>query len=221
MRRAAAAEYGECDMLKFVLSTFAVLVSGSLSAQATLVSDQQNLPYAGSSVYRPDFMGIYGGTYAQSFVPSLTNMAGVGLFFYGIPTTVNPTHVTVSLWDSLPGSGNKLASGAQAINFGGQYTETVIAWTPVPVNAAQTYYFSIQTDSIELGTIMTQLDAYPRGGLYRGSSEAIFGAHTGWDMKFETFSEASPSSAPEPPVSLLFAVATISLVGIKGLRGHR
>lgn len=115
---------------------------------------------------------------AQSFMPSHSESAGVGIQFEHNSYDLD---VTLSLWDGLPNAGgNMLAAKTKKTN--GTWVD--VFWdSVVSLTIGETYYIVIEGD-ISLPCISGFFDPYPDGMMFADNFEP----YPGFDFSFRTYS---------------------------------
>lgn len=183
-------------MKKLIIQTMLVLAGYCVHAQGTLVYDQQVNPLTPTDVYnniQPDPSG-------QSFVPTLSSVGFVQLYFTDPGANGLGSTIAVNLWSDSIGTGTLLGTSTSVSMpdlFTGQSTFSFS--TPISVTPGTTYFFQplIQSgDSFEIAV----------GGMLYANGQAYFQgtAHPNIDMWFREGIVA----VPEP------SILSLSVLGL-------
>jgi len=168
------------------------LVCFSVSSQAAIVVDQENLIGPGGVNYTLDWY--------QSFTPSYNNITGASMSFdFNSPGTA-----TIRLFDSIGGtelaSGTATGNGLVSVDFGG----------PVAVVPEQEYFLKLE------GSYQWEFspdNPYSRGQLWLCNPECTAQSGGNADAIFQTFADDS-TIVPIPAAVWLFGSGLFGLLGI-------
>lgn len=209
-------------VVRRVLAASAVLLTAAAATPAVAqnVIDQQQ-PAVLQSYFSINIWN------AQTFVPTATNISGVGAFL--LPNSVGQGmtgSVTLALWSGSPflQASQQLASQTVSYNTGSGGAWADAFWSPVGVTPGRTYWLLIGAIDGGSGTTLSAIGSsgsYAKGTAYINYSTDVRARpyqDMGDDLTFRTYTSVGVTATPEPGTWALLGTGLFAMGGLAARR---
>ena len=186
----------------------------SFNASSALMLDQE-ATYSVS--------GGFGGTIAQSFTPSVDNMAGIDAYLYSVASWIDggpeinyTANISINLYEASGpedysySSNDVLATASFFLDTGTSRTGWAeLRWDAVELTPESYYIMELTTDN---GVFGVGTNTYDRGQILEGGSLQ----RDYFDLNFKTYYDESfvPTTVPVPAAVWLFGSGLLGLIGL-------